>query len=266
LYCIILFVKRPRIAAIPLTPGEDDAMKRLFRGLAILVALLIPLAAAQTAPASVISFEFSASGGSWGQGRIDALGTWWHEPSVINNASTPGDPVVGNLAGFSPFNFWDAVGLGEYPLDYGQTYDIRPGFSLPFFDGEFRVWDESIGALWPFSDAIFGGALNLSTITMASDGMGFSLSGTLSDMWFDNSIASSVLSDIASAPSADFSLFVAVNKDLVNGLNRFKGNIRTTVTGGSLSAIQAQATPEPASIALMALGLGMLLLFYARQR
>jgi len=236
-------------------------MKKLFLLFAALLALLVPLAAAQTAPACVMSFEFGASGCHWGRGSIDAFGNWSHNANLITGTTTPGDPAVGNLAGFSDFNFWDAIGFGEYPLDYGETYDVRPGFTLPYLGGEFRVWDQG-GS--PY-DAMFGGSLNLSTITMAANGRGFSLSGTLSDMWFDDSIASSVLSDIASAPSADFSMFVAANKDVVKGLNRFKGKIKTTVTGGFICAVQAQATPEPASIFLLAAALGLCLLFYARR-
>lgn len=241
-------------------------MRRLIIACVALIALLVPLVLAQTAPASLVAFDFSASGRQLGQGRVDSNGNWAHNHSRISGTTTPGDPATGNLAGFSDFNIWDAVGFGEYPLNYGETYDFQPGFNLPYYNGEFRVWHEGDDPYSPRGPAMFGGSLNLSTITMATNGRGFSLTGTLTNTWFDQSIGSSVLSDIANAPSADFSMYVAANKDLVNRLNRFKGNTKTTVISGYISIDQAHATPEPGSFLLLASALSMCLFIYARRR
>jgi hypothetical protein len=227
---------------------------------------VLTLAWTLPAQASTISIEFGASGSQLGRGRVDSSGNWVHNASRINGTTTPGDPAVGNQAGFSDFNLWDAVGFGEYPLDYGVTYDFRDGFYLPYFNGDFLVWDEGADPYNPYGGAMFGGTLNLSTITMAADGMGFSLSGTLTDMWFDDSIASTVLFDIANADSADFTMYVAANKDLVDRLNRGKGNTKTKVVSGSISIDQAQATPEPSGVLLMASALGCGLFLFHRQR
>lgn len=241
-------------------------MKKLVAASAALVLIVLTIAWTLPAQASAISFDFSASGSQLGHGRVDSSGNWVHNASRINGTTTPGDPAVGGQAGFSDFNFWYAVGFGEYPLDYGQTYDFQDGFSLPYFNGEFLVWADGADPYDPHGGAMFGGTLNLSTITMAADGMGFSLTGTLTDMWFDDSIASTVLFDIASADSADFIMYVAANKDLVDRLNRGKGNTKTTVVSGSISIDQAQATPEPSGVLLMASALGLGLFLFHRQR
>jgi hypothetical protein len=241
-------------------------MKKLLTTCALLVAFALTLAWSLPAQASPISIDFSASGSQLGQGRVDSSGNWVHNASRINGTTTPGDPAQGGQAGFSDFNFWDAVGFGEYPLHYGETYDFQGGFNLPYFDGEFLVWGEGADPYDPHGGAMFGGSLNLSTITMATDGMGFFLSGTLTDMWFDDSIASTVLFDIANAPSANFSMYVAANRDLVDRLNRFKGNTKTKVLSGSISIGQTLATPEPSSFFLMVSGLGLGLFWFHRQR
>jgi len=242
-------------------------MKKTLLSIFAVLFAVAALVLAPAAQASVISFDFSASGPKLGAGYVDAYGTWSHNASRVTGASAAGDPVIGQQAGFSDFNFWDAVGFSEYPLDYGQTYDFQPGFTLPYYGGEFNVWQAGSDPYVPsYGSALFGGALNLSTITMAADGMGFTLTGTLTNMWYDDSLGQSVLSDIAAADAADFTMYVATNKDLVNRLNRFKGNVKTSVVSGQVSIPDAHATPEPASLALLASALGLSLVFFARQR
>ncbi|KMY68598.1 hypothetical protein AAU61_02885 [Desulfocarbo indianensis] len=242
-------------------------MNKTLLTIAALVLAAAALILAPAAQASVISFDFGSSGPKLGSGSVNSRGYWSHNASYITGASSAGDPVTGQQAGFSDFNFWDAVGYGEYPLGYGQTYDFRSGFSLPYYNNEFNVWQAGADPYTPsYGSALFGGLLNLSTITMAADGMGFTLTGTLTNMWYDDSLGQSVLSDISSATAADFTMYVATNKDLVRSLNKGSGTVKTSVVSGQVSIPDAHATPEPASLALLASALGLSLVFFARQR
>jgi hypothetical protein len=248
----------------------------------ILVALLagLVLAFSGTAWASVINFGHWNSGGNWdavADGGAFTGGSFFsgdpHGGSAQGGGNQwgqyqgqgwfaggwqrlDGGPRDGSYLWTDNFNLYDAIfadpqnykqlNVGDYQLPGGYQIGVNLYNSLPQSWG--RIADEEY-------NSSIGGTLTLTNIVFGDDSEGI---GRIT-------LVGNITGDLAGALGSDSLGFVwnlrdhnsSPNHTLLSGLNSNKnhpGRLHLRGEGGSLTG--AQATPEPASLALLASALG----------